>query len=135
MSLYSIFDIAGSAMNAQNIRLNTTASNLANVDTVSSTQETTYRARQPVFAEMMKNFNDEHNGVQVLGIVESNEPLRSEYNPNHAMANSDGYIYRPNVNAIDEMANMISASRSYQTNVEVLNTAKQMMMKTLALGQ
>ncbi|MFV1983675.1 MAG: flagellar basal body rod protein FlgC [Thiohalomonadales bacterium] len=135
MSLYSIFDIAGSAMNAQNIRLNTTASNLANVDTVSSTQENTYRARQPVFAEMMKNFNDEHNGVQVLGIVESNEPLRSEYNPTHAMANSDGYIFRPNVNAIDEMANMISASRSYQTNVEVLNTAKQMMMKTLALGQ
>ena len=135
MSLYSIFDIAGSAMNAQNIRLNTTASNLANADSVSSTQETTYRARQPVFAQMMENFNDKHNGVQVLGIVESNEPLRSEYNPAHAMANKDGYIYRPNVNVIDEMANMISASRSYQTNVEVLNTAKQMMMRTLSIGQ
>ncbi|MFV2059505.1 MAG: flagellar basal body rod protein FlgC [Gammaproteobacteria bacterium] len=135
MSLYSIFDIAGSAMNAQNIRLNTTASNLANADTVSSSQETTYRARQPVFAEMMKHFNDKTSGVQVLGIVESNEPLRAEYNPEHAMANKDGYIYRPNVNVIDEMANMISASRSYQTNVEVLNTAKQMMMRTLSIGQ
>jgi len=135
MSLYSIFDIAGSAMNAQNIRLNTTASNLANADSVSSTQGTTYRARQPVFAEMMNQFNGGYGGVQVLGIVESNEPLRSEYNPSHAMANKDGYIFRPNVNVIDEMANMISASRSYQTNVEVLNTAKQMMMRTLSIGQ
>jgi flagellar basal-body rod protein FlgC len=133
--MYSIFDIAGSAMNAQNIRLNTTASNLANADTVGSTQATTYRARQPVFAQVMKNFNDKHSGVQVLGIVESVEPLRAEYNPEHVMANKDGYIYRPNVNVIDEMANMISASRSYQTNVEVLNTAKQMMMRTLSIGQ
>ncbi|VAW94131.1 Flagellar basal-body rod protein FlgC [hydrothermal vent metagenome] len=135
MSLYSIFDIAGSAMNAQNIRLNTTASNLANADSVSSTQETTYRSRQPIFAQMMRDFGDKNNGVQVLGVVESNAPLRSEYNPNHAMANKDGYIFRPNVNVIDEMANMISASRAYQTNVEVLNTAKQMMMRTLSIGQ
>jgi len=141
MGLYSVFDIAGSAMNAQNIRLNTTASNLANADSVSDDPRTTYRARQPVFSQMMQGFNEAHNfnekntGVQVLGIVESNTPLRTEYNPQHAMANKDGYIFRPNVNVIDEMANMISASRAYQTNVEVLNTAKQMMMRTLSIGQ
>lgn len=135
MSLFSVFDIAGSAMNAQNIRLNTTSSNLANADTVTSSTNTTYRARHPVFAQLLDEFGNKNLGVRVLGIVESSRPLRTEYNPEHAMANKDGYIFRPNVNVIEEMANMISASRSYQNNVEVLNTAKQLLLRTLAMGQ
>ena len=137
MSLFNIFDVAGSALNAQTVRLNTTSSNLANANSVSSSTNETYRARQPVFAAMIANeFDDEKGvGVQVLGVVENQEPLRMEYNPGHPKANEEGYVFMPNVNVIEEMANMISASRSYQTNVEVMNTAKQMLMRTLSLGQ
>ncbi len=86
---------------------------------------------------LMNEFDDENGsvGVQVLGIVEKQEPARAEYNPGHPLANEEGYVYMPNVNVIEEMANMISASRSYQTNVEVMNTAKQMLMRTISLGQ
>jgi flagellar basal-body rod protein FlgC len=138
MSLFNIFDVAGSALNAQTLRLNTTSSNLANANSASSSTDETYKARQPVFATMMSNEFDNENGsvgVQVLGIVEKQEPGRAEYNPGHPLANEDGYVYMPNVNVIEEMANMISASRSYQTNVEVMNTAKQMLMRTISLGQ
>lgn len=138
MSLFSVFDIAGSALNAQTIRLNTTSSNLANMNSASSSTNETYKARQPVFATLLSNeFGDDQStvGVQVLGIVESQEPARQEYNPGHPLADDNGYVYMPNVNVIEEMANMISASRSYQTNVEVMNTAKQMLMRTLSLGQ
>jgi len=137
MSLFNIFDVAGSALNAQSIRLNTTSSNMANANSASSSTGETYRARQPVFsAVMMNEFDDEQGvGVQVMGVVEKQDPLRMEYNPGHPMANEEGYIFLPNVNVIEEMANMISASRSYQTNIEVMNTAKQMMMRTLSLGQ
>jgi len=138
MSLFNIFDVAGSALNAQTIRLNTTSSNLANANSASSSTDQLYKARQPVFATMMRNEFDDGNssvGVQVLGIVEKQEPGRAEYNPGHPLANDEGYVYMPNVNVIEEMTNMISASRSYQTNVEVMNTAKQMLMRTLSLGQ
>ena len=137
MSLFSVFNIAGSALSAQNVRLNTTASNLANAESVSSSTNETYRARQPVFAQMMDEFAEdgESVGVRVLGIVESQEPLRSEYRPDHPLANEEGYVFKPNVNVVEEMANMISASRSHQTNVEVINTAKQMLLRTLSMGQ
>ncbi|MDY6980301.1 MAG: flagellar basal body rod protein FlgC [Pseudomonadota bacterium] len=137
MSLFNIFDTAGTALNAQSLRLNTTSSNLANANSVSSSTGETYRARHPVFAPIMKQLGGDGSsiGVQVKGVVESQEPLRMEYNPQHPMANEEGYIFLPNVNVVEEMANMISASRSYQTNVEVMNSAKQMMMRTLSMGQ
>jgi len=137
MSSLRIFDIAGSGMNAQNLRLNVVSSNLANVDAVSSSLEETYRARQPVFRAMLDQFNQRApaTGVQMVGVVESKAPLVREYSPDHAMADEEGYIYRPNVNAVEEMANMISASRAYQNNVEVLNSARQMMMATINLGR
>lgn len=137
MSLFNIFDTAGTALNAQSLRLNTTSSNLANANSVSSSTGETYRARHPVFAPIMKQLGGDGSsiGVQVKGVVESQEPLQMEYNPQHPMANDEGYIFRPNVNVVEEMANMISASRAYQTNVEVMNSAKQMMMRTLSMGQ
>lgn len=125
-------------MSAQSVRLNTTASNIANADSVSSSIDETYRARHPVFAaEMQKAAAGQESsvGVQVLGIVESNKPLNIEYSPNHPMADKEGYIYKPNVNVIEEMTNMISASRSYQTNVQLAESAKNMLNKTLLLGQ
>lgn len=136
MGMFDIFDVAGSGMSAQSVRLNATASNLSNADSVSSSVNQTYKARHPVFSTLLNDQMDQASaGVQVLGIVESQAPLRMEYEPNHPQANQEGYIFRPNVNVVEEMANMISASRSYQTNVEVLNTSKQLMLKTLTLGQ
>jgi flagellar basal-body rod protein FlgC len=139
MSMFKVFDIAGSAMSAQSLRLNVTASNLANANSVSSSIDQTYRARQPVFAAMLNQAGQGSEpdavGVQVRGIVESQAPLQQQYQPDHPMADENGYVYMPNVNVVEEMANMISASRSYQTNVEVVNTAKQLMMRTLTMGQ
>jgi flagellar basal-body rod protein FlgC len=137
MSLFKIFDIAGSAMSAQTVRLNTTASNLANAESVGSSEETTYRARQPVFSSMLKAMHGDSDavGVRVLGVVESQEPIMQRYAPENPLANEQGYVYQPNVNAVDEMVNMISASRSYQNSVEVLDTSKQMLLATLRLGQ
>jgi len=127
-------------MSAQSMRLNTTASNIANADSVSSSVDETYRARHPVFAAAMQKAaagqeNNSSVGVQVLGVVESNKPLNVEYSPEHPMADKDGFIYKPNVNVIEEMTNMISASRSYQTNVQLAESAKNMLNKTLTLGQ
>lgn len=151
MPSFKIFDIAGSGMQAQTIRLNLVASNLANADTVSSSINQTYRSRQPVFATQMQeamertksNFppkgaklrDDKAVGVEVLAVVESQTPMRAEYSPDHPMADKDGYIYKPNVNPIEELTNMMSASRSYQDNTEVVNTAKQLMLQTLRMGQ
>ena len=137
MSSLRIFDIAGSGMNAQNLRLNVVSSNLANVDAVSSSLEDTYRARQPVFRALLDQGNPQSpaTGVAMAGVVESKAPLIKEYAPNHAMADENGYIYRPNINPVEEMANMISASRAYQNNVEVLNSARQMMVATINLGR
>ncbi|HSH30165.1 MAG TPA: flagellar basal body rod protein FlgC [Thiohalobacter sp.] len=138
MSLFKVFDIAGSGMSAQNTRLNTTASNLANAETVSATEQGAYRARQPVFAAMMKGLygsGSESVGVQVRGVVESDAPVQMRYAPDNPMANEDGYVYQSNVNMVDEMVNMISASRSYQNNVEVINTSKQLLLATLRMGE
>lgn len=146
MSLNNIFDIAGSAMTAQSVRLNTVASNLANAESASSSVETTYRARKPIFAaiqqqalqSMQSEAGDEEpagKGVRVLGIVESQAPLDMRYEPHHPLANEDGYVMYPNVNVVEEMADMISTSRSFQMNVEVMNSAKAMMQRVLTLGQ
>ena len=138
MSSFKIFDIAGSGMNAQNLRLNLVASNISNANSVSSSIDETYKSRQPVFAAQLKDAINQQNsasGVDILGVVESEAPPVMEYSPNHPMANDEGYIFKPNVNTVEEMANMMSASRSYQNNVEVLNTAKELMMQTLRMGQ
>ena len=145
MSLFRIFDIAGSAMSAQSVRLNTTASNLANAESVSSSAETTYRARRPIFAAALADAlqgegqggsgDQAAMGVEVKGIVESQAPLQREYNPAHPMADKDGFIYRSNVSQVEEMADMMSASRSYQTNVQLADSAKQMLLQTLRMGK
>ena len=136
MSLFRILDIAGSAMSAQSVRLNTTASNLANADSITSSADTTYRARRPVFAAALDNAMDGASaGVEVKGIVESDAPLIREYSPNHPLADKDGYIFRPNVNQVEEMADMMSASRAYQTHVQVADSAKQMLLQTLRIGK
>jgi flagellar basal-body rod protein FlgC len=137
MSSFKIFDIAGSGMNAQNLRMNLVASNLANVDAVSSSVDDTYRARQPVFQALLDQANTRNPavGVQMAGVVESQAPLIREYAPQHAMADEEGYIYRPNVSVVEEMANMISASRAYQNNVEVVNATRQMLSATINLGR
>jgi len=149
MALGNIFDIAGTGMNAQSLRLNTTASNLANAQSASSSVNEVYRSRQPVFAAIQQdamrasvtegaysdNEVDAASGVQVLGIVESDAPLQRRYEPTHPKADEEGYVYYPNVNPVEEMANMIAASRSFQMNVEVMNSAKQMVQRVLTLGQ
>ncbi len=149
MALGNIFDIAGTGMNAQSLRLNTTASNLANAQSASSSVNEVYRSRQPVFAAIQQqamrdsvaegtysdNEVDAAAGVQVLGIVESDAPLQRRYEPDHPKADEQGYVYYPNVNPVEEMANMIAASRSFQMNVEVMNSAKQMVQRVLTLGQ
>ncbi len=147
MSLLNVFDIAGSGMSAQSVRMNTTSSNIANAESVSSNTDETYRARQPVFKAQLQsamqnspfefsgNQTNAGAGVDVIGIVESDAPLQLRYEPNHPNANEDGYVAYPNVNIVEEMANMISASRSFQTNVDVMNSAKQMLQQALSLGQ
>jgi len=147
MSLASVFNIAGTGMSAQSTRLNTISSNIANAETVSSSIEQTYRARHPVFATVFESslngdrgslFADQDQagrGVQVLGVVEDQSSLTPRYEPNHPAADDKGYVYYPNVNVVEEMADMISASRAFQTNVEMMNTAKQMMQRVLTLGQ
>ncbi|AFU97661.1 flagellar basal body rod protein FlgC [Simiduia agarivorans] len=145
MSLDAIFGIAGSGLNAQSLRLNTTASNMANAQSASSSYDEVYRARHPVFTAALNqarggmmpvsSARENTGGVQVLGIVESDAPLQPRYEPEHPLADDDGYVYYPNVNVVEEMANMISASRSFQANVEVMNSAKQMMQRVLTIGQ
>lgn len=147
MSLASVFNIAGTGMSAQTTRLNTVASNIANAESVSSSIDQTYRARHPVFATVFQQSQNSDggslfaeqdeagSGVQVLGIVEDQSNLDMRYEPNHPAANADGYVFYPNVNVVEEMADMISASRAFQTNAEMMNTAKTMLQKVLTLGQ
>ena len=138
MSSFRIFDVAGSGMNAQNLRLNLVASNIANASSVSSSIDQVYRSRQPVFASEFKNLLDQQNtasGVEVRGVVENQAPPIMEYAPHHPMADATGYIYKPNVNTVEEMANMMSATRNYENNVEVLNSAKNLILQTLKMGQ
>lgn len=138
MSLFNVMDIASTGMSAQSVRLNTTASNVANANSVSSSYDQTYKARHPVFAAEMQRASQDQNagtGVQVLGIVESQSPLQIEYSPGHPMADENGYIYKPNVNIVEEMADMMSASKAYETNVQVADTTKRLFRTVLRLGQ
>lgn len=137
MGLFTVFDVSGSAMSAQSVRLNTVASNMANSEVASPTEEAAYRSRQPLFKTVFQDAFNEPGvaSVKVERIEESQAPPTREFAPNHPMANEEGYIFKPNVNPIEEMANMISASRSYQNNVEVLSSAKQMLQATLQLGK
>ncbi|HPF25014.1 MAG TPA: flagellar basal body rod protein FlgC [Steroidobacteraceae bacterium] len=136
MSSFKAFEIAGSGMAAQTVRLNTTASNLANADSVSGDPSTVYKARHPVFEAVRAGINGDGNAaVRVRGIYESEAPATARYEPGNPLANADGYVFAPSVNVVEEMVNMISASRTYQNNVEVMNTSKDLLLATLRLGQ
>ena len=134
MSAFGMFDVAGSALAAQSLRLNLTASNIANMHNVAGDPAEVYRARHALF-RAQDPFADVLAGVEVRGIVESDAPPVERYDPGHPEASEDGMVYAASVNAMEELANMISASRSYQTNLEVINTAKDLMLRTLSLGQ
>ena len=134
MGVLDVFTIAGSALTAQSARLNAVASNLANADSVAGANGQPYRAKQVVFAATPVG-SEGGQGVRVTQVVESAAPLRLTFDPKSPFANAEGYVSMPNVNPVEEMVNMISASRSYQTNAEVMNTAKSLLLKTLAIGQ
>ncbi len=134
MSMFSIFNVSGSAISSQAQRLNVVASNMANADAVAGPDGKGYRARQVVF-ETVPMGSQAAAGVKVSQVLESQEPLKRTYNPTHPSADTDGYVTQSNVNPVEEMVNMISASRSYQNNVEVMNTAKTLLLKTLQMGQ
>lgn len=136
MSFKDIAQIAGSAMAAQTVRLNTVASNLANADSVAGSEAETYRARKPVFAAIMEDSADAAGGrVQVVDVVQSAEPLRKVYEPGNPLANADGMVFYPNVNQVAEMTDMMSASRAFETNVEVLGRIRGMQASLLKLGE
>lgn len=144
MSLSNIFDIAGSGMNAQSMRMNTTASNLSNAQTASATAEDAYRAKHPVFEAVQRQLNEwnafdagqnDVAAVRVKGVFEDQSAAQARYEPGHPLADEEGYVFYPNVNVVEEMSNMISASRSFQINVEVMNSAKTMVQRVLTLGQ
>ncbi len=149
MALDNIFSIAGQGMSAQGIRLNTVASNIANAQSASSSVDEVYRARHPVFAAVARPWLDgmedgwgrapeDHEatrGVQVLGIVESAAPLERRYEPGHPLADEEGYVFYPNVNIVEEMADMIAASRAFEVNVELMQSAKTLAQRLLSLGQ
>ena len=134
MSLFTVFQVSSSAMTAQSMRLNAVASNLANADSVVAEDGQPYRAKQVVFAAKPMG-GPESMGVQVTQVVESAAPLRLVFEPNNPAANAEGYVEMPNVNVVEEMVNMISASRSYQNNAEVMNTARTLLQRTLQIGQ
>ena len=137
MSVFKVFDVAGSGMSAQMLRLNTVASNLANAETISGNENEVYQARHPVFQSILQEAGNtnETATVKVSEVVEEDTAAIPHYRPNHPLANEEGFVYSPNIDAVAEMANMISASRSYQNNVEVLATTKEMLLRTLQLGQ
>ncbi len=134
MSLLNIFNVAGSAMNAQSQRLNTVASNLANADSATSANGEAYRAKQVVFAATPVGESGA-TGVNVAAVIEDQSPMKMVYDPKNPLADDKGYVTMPNVNVVEEMVNMISASRSYQSNAEMMNTTKTLLLKTLNLGQ
>jgi len=137
MSLFDVFNVAGSAMNAQSVRMNTSASNLANAGNVSGDPDKVYRAKHPVFSNFSTTLTDQPGlqGVRVDGIYESEAPLQLRYQPDHPEADVDGNVYATNVNTVEEMVNMMSASRSYKNNVEMINTTKDLLLQTLSLGR
>ncbi|MBC3916408.1 flagellar basal body rod protein FlgC [Undibacterium sp. CY18W] len=134
MSLFNVFNVAGSAMSAQSQRLNVVSSNLANADSVTSSDGQPYKAKQVVFSAVPVA-GTASTAVKVNEVVEDSNPPKLMYDPKHPLADEKGYVATPNVNVVEEMVNMISASRSYQNNVEVMNAAKTMLLKTLTLGQ
>jgi flagellar basal-body rod protein FlgC len=140
MSLFNVFNVSGSALNAETVRLNTTASNMANAESVNGDPSKVYRARHPVFQTMMddsaldSDSEDSSAGVRVLGVIESTTPPIERYEPNNPQANKDGYIYMSNVNSIEEMTNMISANRAFATNIDAINTARDLLLKTISMG-
>lgn len=134
--MFNVFDVAGSGMSAQSLRLNTTSSNLANANSVSGSPETAYRSRHPNFQARMQEMGEpESVGVSVDNIVRSDAPVEARYQPEHPEADEDGYVYGSNVNPVEEMVNMMSASRAYQNNIEVITTTRDMMQRTLQMGQ
>jgi len=133
-SLLNIFDVAASAMTAQSQRLNAVASNLANADSATGPDGKAYKAKQVVFSAQDMG-GPANAGVRVTGVIEDPSPMRRLFEPNHPMADASGYVTMPNVNVVEEMVNMISASRAYQNNVEAMNTAKTLLAKTLTIGQ
>jgi flagellar basal-body rod protein FlgC len=137
MSLFKVFDVAGTALNAQQVRMNVTASNLANAGSVSGNPEDVYRAKQPIFQTFSDSMGSASlaGGVRVSGITESDAPLQVRHEPNHPDADAEGNVYVSNVNTVEEMVNMISASRSYQNNIEIINTTKDLLTQTLSLGR
>jgi flagellar basal-body rod protein FlgC len=139
MSLFNAIDVSATALDAQSIRLNTISSNLANANAVSGSEATTYRGQYPVFETIYSDLTGAADGssagVRVSGIVQSKLPPIREYAPSNRLADDEGFIYRPQVNAVEEMANMVEASRSYQSSIEVMNTAKQLILRTLTLGR
>jgi len=135
MSMNSVFEIASSAMTAQSKRLNVVASNLANVDSAASSTGGAYKARQVVFSAVPVGRDREAVGVRVLRVIDDPAPPRLQFDPNHPLADARGYVTLPNVDPVEEMVNMISASRAYQTNADVMNAAKTMALRTLSLLQ
>lgn len=134
MSIFNMFHVAGSALTAQSVRLNAVASNMANADSITSADGRPYRAKQVVF-EATPIGSEAAQGVRVKEVVESAAPPRMLYDPKNPAANAEGYVSMPNVDVVEEMVNMISASRSYQSNADVMNTARTLLMRTLAMGQ
>jgi len=137
MPSFRIFDVAGSGLAAESVRLNTVASNLANSDSVTGSAASVYRARHPVFEAVSSNAKggQANAAVKVSGIVENQAPAVARYEPGNPLADDKGYVYAPNVNTVEEMVDMISASRAYQNDVDVMNTSKDLMLATLKLGQ
>jgi len=137
MSVFKVFDVAGSGMSAQMLRLNTVASNLANAETMATNKQDVYKARHPVFESVLQDVGnmDDVATVKVRQIMQENTDAVPHYRPNHPLANEEGYVYSPKIDAVAEMADMISASRSYQNNVEVLSTTKELLLRTLQMGQ
>lgn len=134
MSLFNVFNVSSSALHAQSVRLNTTASNLANAESVAGADGKPYRAKQVVFSATPMG-GPYAQGVKVNQVVESAAPMRTVYDPSNPAANAEGYVSMPNVDVVEEMVNMISASRAYQTNAEVMSTARTLLQRTLAIGQ
>lgn len=139
MSLFDVMDVASSSLNAQTVRLHTIAENMANANTVSSTADDTYRAKAPVFKAILDGQVDPMDapklGVELDGVVEVGGPARQEFSPSHPLADENGYIYRPDIDAATEMSHMMQASRSFQNSIEAINTAKQLALRTLTLGK
>lgn len=135
MGMFNVFDVSGSAMNAQSVRLNSIASNIANAESVSGNPDQVYKAKTPLFETLLKQESSQNSvGVRVKEILESDAAPVIRHDPNHPLADDQGNVYLPNIDTVEEMANMMSASRSYQNNVEVFNTSKQLLMRTINMG-